>query len=159
MNLLMLISSNVLSVLALTLNGTQNRADTPSSVDSQCSNTGSVDTSVDGLDPDKVPSHVGINEEHPIPCQYCDKAFSKTAHLRVHELVYFFLSFFFNPAFYVPFRFQILFYCDFCVFFIISILSYFVQYFSASFFPFSCDGTLRKSAYSRRFDSCGRFFF
>ncbi|XP_005096459.2 zinc finger protein 423 [Aplysia californica] len=40
---------------------------------------------MDGMDPTQVPYVIGVNDDHPHNCRFCEKAFSKLGHLRLHE--------------------------------------------------------------------------
>lgn len=40
------------------------------------------------LDPDQVPYNDGVDEQHPVACQFCEKAFASTSYLWIHEQVY-----------------------------------------------------------------------
>ena len=42
---------------------------------------------MEGLEPDQVPSNTGVTGSFPYGCQFCDKAFSKLSHLKLHEQV------------------------------------------------------------------------
>ncbi|XP_071092165.1 zinc finger protein 423-like isoform X1 [Haliotis cracherodii] len=79
------------------LNDTSNpaRSDTPSSSSSslECSKsppTGSDSRSPvsDSLTPDLLPFSNGVNKAFPYGCHFCDKAFSRMAYLKIHEIVH-----------------------------------------------------------------------
>ncbi|XP_045193102.2 zinc finger protein 423-like [Mercenaria mercenaria] len=64
------------------------RSGTPSSHVSRGSSIESADSPLPDLDPEQVPSHVGVDEQHPVPCRYCEKAFAKKSLLEKHEQVH-----------------------------------------------------------------------
>lgn len=43
--------------------------------------------SVAALTPEEVPFSVGLSENHPYGCQFCEKAFSRLSYLKKHEQV------------------------------------------------------------------------
>lgn len=73
---------------------TVSRSDTPSSscsIDNSKSPGTScespVSPSTENLSPDQVPYNIGVNENNPYGCHYCEKAFNRLSFLKVHEQV------------------------------------------------------------------------
>lgn len=63
------------------------RSGTPSSQVSRGSSIDSGGSPLPDLDPERVPSTVGVDEQHPVPCRFCEKAFAKKSFLQIHEQV------------------------------------------------------------------------
>ncbi|XP_050396843.1 zinc finger protein 423 isoform X1 [Patella vulgata] len=80
-------------VFAETTNGGFiDRSDTPlSSISSQSpvpAGSEPMSPKSQGMTPEQVPYVVGVSDGHPYACQYCEKAFARLGHLKIHEQVH-----------------------------------------------------------------------